>query len=325
MNGRERVTRAIEFRYPDRLPLRYASDPERSDYINLRVSPPPGWTPAAHGLDEWGCLWQQHPVTSLGQVKGHPLGSWDDLATYQFPDAHAPGRFDEAIRQAERYRDRYLVGSVGLTGFDRLLFLRGFENLMVDLLTAPDRVVHLAERVMQYECDLVSIFARIGVQAVSFADDLGTEQGLMISPPLWRALFKPLYRRQFEHAHSLGLHVVFHSCGNIWDIMGDLIEIGVDVLNVEQPRIFGLDRLAAAYGGKVCFLTNPDSQRVLPVATPEEVEAETERVVEALSTAAGGLIGNADCTWDHGGTPSPNLEAMSRAFQRIRNRSRPTP
>ena len=320
MNARERVIRAIEFGYPDRLPLRYDTSRQRADYISLPTGRPAGWQPARPGLDEWGCYWEQQTGPSLGQVKGNPLADWDALADYVVPDPHAPGRLDEARRIAAEYPDRYLSGDLGLTGFNRAFYLRGFENLMVDLLTAPDRVQALTRQVMSYENGLAVEYAHLGAQAVAFGDDLGTETGLMMNPALWRQVFKPLYREQFAYVHSLGLHVVFHSCGNVWDILGDLIEIGVDVLNLQQVQVFGLDRLAATYAGKVCFESNPDSQRVLPVASPEVVEAETERVVNALSLPSGGLIGIADCTWNAGTTPPANLAAMARAFEALRYR-----
>jgi len=337
MNARERVIRTIEFRHPDHLPLRFASDPERSDLVGLGYGRADGWKPEVHvagstrlsqaaailkasraGLDEWGCFWQEHEFTSWGQVRGHPLADWSALDSYTFPDPEAPGRFDDSAARAARYQDRYLVGSIGIMGLNRLFFLRGFENLMVDLLAEPEKIGWLADRVFAFMTGIASKWAEVGVQAVDVADDLGTEQGTMISPALFRSFFKPRYADFCTHCHRLGLHTILHSCGNVWEIIGDLIECGFDVLNLEQPRVFGLERLAATYAGKVCFLTNPDSQVTIPVASPAEVAAETELVVKMLATDAGGIIGNADCTWNHGYTPPENLEAMARTFERLR-------
>jgi uroporphyrinogen decarboxylase len=344
MNGRERVLRSIEFRHPDHLPLRYAHLPDISDSIGLGADPPRDWQPPATtpdgrilrpsdghrpkstteplgwGIDEWGCLWEDHEITGLGQMKQAPLQSWDALDTYVFPDPEAPGRFDRARAVAARYPDRFLAGSIGLMGFNRLFFLRGFENLMVDLLAEPEKIGALADRVFDYMMGIASGFARVGVQAVGFGDDLGTEQGTMISPALFRSFFKPRFAAFCAHAHKLGMHTELHSCGNVWEIIPDLIECGFDVLNLEQPRVFGLKRLGAAFAGKVCFLTNPDSQTTLPVASPHAVAAETIELVRALTTDAGGLIANADCTWNHGYTPKDNLAAMAETFEALRRR-----
>ncbi len=83
--------------------------------------------------------------------------------------------------------------------------------------------------------------AGYAVDAVGFADDWGTQQGLMISPAQWRESSRPRYAEQFERIHRQGKKVWFHSCGNLWDILGDFIDIGVDVLELLQPDIFGID------------------------------------------------------------------------------------
>ena len=92
------------------------------------------------------------------------------------------------------------------------------------------------------------------------------------------------------------------------------------MLNLEQPNVFGLERLGREFAGKVCFLTNPYSQTTIPIKSPAEVAAETRQVVQALTTEKGGLIANADCTWNHGYTPPENLAAMAQAFEDMRQR-----
>jgi uroporphyrinogen decarboxylase len=337
MNARERVIRTIEFGRPDRLPLQFSNDPDFSDLIGVAYARADGWKPpmlesvgrapdagalsraailkaSRAGLDEWGCFWQEHEFTSWGQVRGHPLADWSALDSYVFPNPDVAGRFAESSARVAHYQDRYLVGSIGIMGLNRLFFLRGFENLMVDLLVDLDRISPLADKVFAFMTGVASHWADVGVQGVSVADDLGSEQGVMISPFLFRSFFKPRYAAYCAHCHRLGLHTILHSCGNVWDIIPDLIEVGFDVLNLEQPRVFGLERLGATFAGKVCFLTNPDSQTVIPVATPAEVAAETRLVVKTLATDAGGIIGNADCSWNHGYTPQANLDAMREAF-----------
>lgn len=318
MNARERVARAIEFGRPDHLPLRFAGDLDRSDYVGLKLDPPSAWQPPRPGMDEWGCGWQEHAITSLGQVKGHPLADWTALDTYRMPDPDAPGRFATAKTLAAQYSDRYLAVSIGIMGLNRLFFLRGFENLMVDLLDEPEKVSRLGRQMMDFMKGIATASAALGAQGVVFGDDLGTERGTIISPQLWRIMFKPLYADYCAHVHRLGMHAILHCCGNVWAIIGDLIEAGFDVLNLEQPRVFGLERLGSTYAGKVCFLTNPDSQTVIPVQTPADVAAETSLVVKTLATAHGGLIGNADCTWNHGYTPPENLTAMADEFAALR-------
>ena len=86
------------------------------------------------------------------------------------------------------------------------------------------------DMIVDFECELMAMAARHGFHGIHFADDWATQTGMMISPRLWRELFKPCYRRQFDRAHELGLHVWYHCCGNFLAIMEDFHEIGVDVL-----------------------------------------------------------------------------------------------
>ena len=90
----------------------------------------------------------------------------------------------------------------------------------------------------------------------------------MIQPELWRQFFKERYREQFQLAHSLGMKVFFHSCGQVYDIIPDLIEIGTDLLNLNQPDLFGIEKLGQEFGGRVCFVCPVDHQTVAIHGTP---------------------------------------------------------
>ena len=101
----------------------------------------------------------------------------------------------------------------------------------------PDRVPVVFWNRDQTEGDVMRIAARHGFHGIHFADDWGTQTGMMISPALWRQLFKQRYARQFAVAHELGLHTWYHCCGEFGAIMEDFCEIGVDVLNIAPPNV----------------------------------------------------------------------------------------
>jgi hypothetical protein len=132
------VRRAIEFRGPDRIPVRYYDDVPASDIIIAPYTPPAGWVAPEPGVDEWGCLWSTLDET-LGQVKRHPLADPAACAGYRFPDPLAPGRMDTAGALRAAHPDRYVAGSVGISGFNRMTFLRGFSELLSDMVLAPVR------------------------------------------------------------------------------------------------------------------------------------------------------------------------------------------
>jgi hypothetical protein len=161
---------------------------------------------------------------------------------------------------------------------------------------------------------------------VSFGDDWGTQRGLMIAPALWRECFRPRYAQQFARVRRAGKKVWFHTCGNVYAILGDLIDIGVDVIELLQPDIFGVERLAREFGGKVCFCCSVDHQRRAVSGTREEIFAYARFLNDNLGAFNGGFIayiedyaslGMSEQNYQwireafHGLNPEPGPSAMS--------------
>lgn len=323
MNSKELVRRAIEFKKPFRIPLDIRSDQEESDIVWVVYRSPRGWKPENEYEDEWGCRSEKivETGTLCGQVKGHPLTNWDDFNKYQFPDPYAEGRFEDVKERILRYKDRSILGTMGVSGFYKLSALRGFENALTDIYLEPLKFSQLVDKVFGFEEEIIKQYSRLGVDIIGFFDDWGTESALFIRPEMWQEIFKPRYKKQFELIHKLGMKVFFHSCGYVWDIIGDLIEIGTDVLNLEQPLVFstekidGIDRLAKEFGGKVCFESLVDPQRTLPYSSKEEIVQEVRHLIQALGKYNGGFIPLADGGGALGIVPEENIRIMMRAFK----------
>lgn len=310
---RDEVIKAIERTGPAFVPVHYANDNELTDIVCASYAPPSDWQPQMPGQTEWGYAHLTLDLT-MGQVKEPALKSWDDFKDFRAPDPDAPGRFEGVIELKERYRDKYVVGVLGITGFDRMTFIRGYANLLEDLHSNLDRVVELAEIVFGFEIEMIKRYADLGLDAVFFGDDWGTQRALMISPGMWRQVFKPLYARQFKAAKERGLHVFFHSCGQIIDIIGDFIEIGVDVLNLNQITIFDMDDLARRFTGRVCFLCPVDLQRVLVRGDTKEIEALIVRMIELFGRPSGGFIGQVE-EYQPLGVPKETTDEVGRLFR----------
>jgi hypothetical protein len=174
--------------------------------------------------------------------------------------------------------------------------------------------------IVDFECELITLCARRGFHGIHFADDWGTQNGLMISPALWRKLFKPRYRRQFERAHELGLHVWYHCCGNPAEIVDDFREIGVDVMNIAQPNVVDIPPIGARLRGKQCFLMPISYQTVSISGTVTDIYAEAQRLYDLLGTPAGGFIGYVE---EYGcmGMSRENYLACANAFRRLMSES----
>ncbi|NLG27700.1 MAG: hypothetical protein GX557_07290, partial [Chloroflexi bacterium] len=244
----ERVRRALHFAAPDRMPLVFRSNRALSDIIGVGYGPPQGWVAPEPDLDEWGNRWGNIIGSGIGQITYEPLAEPADLDRFVFPDPHAAGRFDAVERDIAAYPGRYISAGLGLSGFTRLMALRGYLNLMCDLHLEPAFVHDMVERVFAWEAEVIEEYARRGVHGIWLADDLGTERGTMMHPDTWREFLQPHYAAQARLVHSLGMDYLLHSCGDVWDIIPDLIDLGFDLLNLEQPLLFstpernGIDR-----------------------------------------------------------------------------------
>lgn len=245
---------------------------------------------------EWGFRWHRADET-MGQPEAPILADETTLASYEPPEADRLGpdgtdRFAEAMALMERYgTDRYYIAALGLSGFTIMTFLWGFARVLEDLYVERERMERLADLVFETEERIIRSVPGRGFDAVAFFDDWGTQSGMIISPDLWRDFFAPRYRKQFELCHALGLDVYFHSCGDYLPIVGDLIELGVDLLNVSQPNAYDLGELGDRYRGRVCFVCPVSYQTTSITGSCDEIRDAVAGLIDSLATPTGGLIG----------------------------------
>jgi hypothetical protein len=290
MNSKELVLQAIERRCPPRLPILYLNrDLDRSDVLHVGYRPAAGFEPRRPGLTEWGYTWHSFDQT-MGQPMDHPLADGASLTAYLPPDPHAAGRFEHLPGFCAEHADRFLVAGVGISGFNQATFLRGFEAFLADLHENPDRAERVLDLVFGFEDGVIDRYCGLPVDAVKFGDDWGTQQGLIVSPRLWREVFRPRYSEQFARIHRAGKKVWVHTCGNVWDVIGDFVDIGVDVLELLQPEVFGVERLAERFAGQVCFCCSIDHQRLAVSGGRDEIAAYARRLRDRLGARGGGFI-----------------------------------
>jgi len=183
----------------------------------------------------------------------------------------------------------------------------------MDITSESPELSVLLDKLLKHKFDFIKQWLDLDIDGVIFYDDWGTNHRLMIRPLLWRKYFKPCYKKMFELVHKADKHVFFHSDGNVLDIIPDLIEIGVDALNV-QVSLIGIDVLSERFGGKICFLSDIDRQRLLPFGTPKEIERHVKHIIRKLGNFNGGLIAWGEINVD---VPLENAKAMLRAFNKF--------
>ncbi len=289
----EIVRSAIEFDRPQRLPLRFEA-------LGLSDVHSVGWNQIGTGdhalratLDEWGCLWARSAYANMGQVKGHPLADWRDLGHFHWPDPDDPALYEGMGARFEGADGKYVTTGIFMLLFERMHALHGFENTLADLLLERERVEMLADRIVAFDLGIIRNISRRfpgQIHGFGFTDDWGTQQNLFIKPRLWDEFFKPRYERIFDAAHQAGWHVWMHSCGKVNAIIESLIEIGLDVINLQQPRALGIEEIGARFRGRICFESLCDIQHTLPFKGMDEIRQEAHMLLRHWGTPDGGFI-----------------------------------
>lgn len=293
MNSYEIVKRAIEFNSPERLPCEFASLGVSDTYFVKWNQKGAGGTKNVNTYDEWGCLWTRSEVHNMGQVKGHPLPEWSSMDGYIWPDADNPEFYSGMEKRFEKSEGKYILTGIFMLLFERLYSLRGFENTLVDLYMETEKIEKLADRIVDYDIGMIeNISGRFPgqIHGFHFTEDWGTEISTFISPALWNEFFKKRYVRIFQAAKKAGWHIWMHSCGKINNIMDGLIDAGVDVLNLQQPRVLGIEEVGKKFAGRVCFSTICDIQSTLPFKSDSDIREEARLIMDCWGTDRGGLI-----------------------------------
>jgi uroporphyrinogen-III decarboxylase len=190
-------------------------------------------------------------------------------------------------------------------------WLRGMSNALEDTAAEDGFAEELIERILASRLSYLQRVVGADADGVAFGDCWGSQHALMISPPRWRELFKPAYKRLFDVVHEAGRHVFMQTDGCTTDILEDWLDLGVDVLCVQLNAV-GLDTVAR-YQGRMCFYADPDRQHILPQGSQSQVDEHIRQVVEALKAPGGGLIGSLYVTENE---PLENVEAALEAFMK---------
>ena len=321
MRSRERVLSAVRLEEPDRTPADYKGEPEVDEMLARRlgassrdeildrleidvrriepryVGPPAKRLDGGVFEDYWGIrskrleashgTYDQHVETAVFRAT-----TVEELARHSWP---TPDFFDHSVMRAqcERYPEHAILYE-GSDLFTRPCILRGMENLLLDMVERPELAHFIFEKFTAFYCeDLTRALeaTRRGFQLYCEWSDFGTQQGLLISVPMWREFCAPYLKRLIDVCHSGGVKFMLHSCGAIRQLVPDFIAIGVDILDPIQVAARGMDPagLQREFGDKLCFHGGVDTQTTLPFGTPEEVRGAVRDRVATLG-ARGGYI-----------------------------------
>jgi uroporphyrinogen decarboxylase len=333
LSSRERVVRAIQFQKPDCLPISHAILPSAqysygaalSKIINSfhedfgwhllpdlpRDKLPPLYKQGKH-FDDWKTLWYVTVEGRCGIPVRHPIKpDLSDYDRYRWPDVFSAGVPKYRLysgHMAGNSNDYYARGG-WIVFFEQMQQLVGFENLLIALTLGTPEVYRLRDDLLRFNLAWLDKWLASEYQGIHFADDWGSQSSLLIPPELWRSFFKPVYKEMFSKVKNRGLHVWYHSDGNIIEIIPDFIEMEVDVINC-QASVMDMNQLGK-FAGKIAFRTDIDRQRILPFVSPSGVKDYIFKLFHQLGTPDGGIIACGEISED---VPLENIRAMYEAF-----------
>jgi uroporphyrinogen decarboxylase len=262
-------------------------------------------------IDEWGCEFLNRQTGIIGEVKCPLVKTWADLDRVVPPTSWLTIQRDQ-VNSFCRSSDKFILSGACPRPFERLQFLRGTENVMLDLGLGTPELFELLSRLHAFNIKLLEVWADTAVDALMFMDDWGSQRSLLINPEMWRRIFKPLYADYITIAHLRGKKVFMHSDGFIQDILPDLIELGVDAIN-SQIFCMDLESLARIGKGRITFWGELDRQHLMPHGSSDDVVEAVTRVHNTLSHN-GGVIAQMEFG---AGTNPANVRTALETWNRL--------
>ena len=276
------------------------------------------WRSAGAYDDIWGCRWEPlDPETGPYDISHQPFAEAkdpSDLDRHTWPAADW-WDWDAIAERIAHARDRkdYALCMHSGNLWERAWWMRGFENSLFDMIENPDFHHALMERVTMFYLDVTKRILDIADGAIDLAftaDDIGGQDGLLLSLAMWEQNIKPYHQRLTKLIHDFGVKVVYHSDGNVMPAVAGLIDQGVDVLQALQFSARGMDPVALkdTYGDRLCFQGGISVQTTLPFGTVEDVRREVRDRIRVLGRSGGYILSPSHTIMP--GTPPENVIAM---------------
>ena len=327
MTHKERLLTAINHEEPDRVPMCAWFTPEaekkvlrhlgvesdQTDMYKAAGGPLPilmdhdfliSWmgpctsyyaSPDDEYTDEWGIGWKWFRYGTEGsytEMVRRPLAEITDPSEFSMPDFSKADRFAGVKQLISQYGNEYgIMAGVACTLFELAWYLRGMETVLMDMVANKDFMHGYLDRLMHWIEVAGRTFVKLGVDIIWIGDDFGTQDRMLIKPELFREFFKPRYAKLFQEWKTINpnVKIAFHSDGYIYPIIGDLIEVGLDILNPVQPKSMDPAKIKKEFGKHLTLWGTVDIQEVLPFGTPTDVANEVKLRVRTAGKG-GGLI-----------------------------------
>ena len=295
-----------------------------SDCVVVGASLPKGYSPSidkdGNLTNEFGMLMRQGAIYM--EVIKHPMAHFQEpqeVLDFPFPDPLAHGRYDDAAELIKRYKDEYfIIGDMELTMYDMMQQLVGTQKLLEDMAEGLPYVEALMDKTKDFALAIGKKLISLGVDGIWAGDDFGAQNGMIISPRMWRRYFKERYRQIYAELKAVNPNIIImqHCDGAVAPILGDWIEVGLQVFNPVQPNVPGHDaqELKSKFGDIMSFWGAIDQQQLLPQGSPADIDADIAEKIRILGASGGYLCAPAHIIQSD--TPMENVEAFISAVKK---------
>ena len=333
MTNRERIIAAVKFQQTDKLPYnvdltsqmkeKMLADPKGAECwgkINNHMSSaawlnsPQKEVKSGHFVDEFGVVWNKTGADKdIGVIDNKLISSPDDFLKYDFPKVDEDFIRRACEWEANRKGDNALVADLGFSLFERAWTLCSMEDLLCYMITDPDFVHELMQKITDYNLRKVEISLEYDIDINYFGDDWGQQKGLIMGPAHWREFIKPYVKQMYDKAKGGGRIIAQHSCGDNSEILDELIEIGLDVYQTFQPEVYPLEVYKPILDNRLTIWGGISTQQDLPNKTPDEIREITKNTIDIM-WKNGGFIAAPTHAVPHD-VPVENLIAMIEVFE----------
>lgn len=341
----DNLTRAIRFEKPDHIPMHFAINsacwhhyPKDALWDLMEghkilfpdfKRPSADWMPTyplvarkdVPYTDPMSCTWYTADNGITGTVLDHPLADWSSFkTTWKIADPDTTDglyavdltarkkKWSEIISQGGSFSGGLRHGHT----FLQLCDLRGYENLLADMIDEEPLLDELIDQLTEFNLAIVHHYVDNGCSRMSYPEDLGMQVGPMLSPDLFRRYIKPSYEKIMKPARDAGIPIHMHSDGDIRTLVDDIIDSGVEIINL-QDLVNGIDWIADRFKGKICVELDIDRQTITRFGTPQEIDDLIRKEVSSIATPSGGLCMIYGL---YPGVPLENVKALMDAMEK---------
>jgi uroporphyrinogen decarboxylase len=339
--SRQRLLDAFHYQHPDRIPVVYHPStaglhvhgqqlldlfnqypPDNPIRFDGLPAPPPEAVDAdgryhEFRKDAWGVEWEYRIFGVAGHPRTYPFAGWRAGNHYAFPpvpDLDSPA-FARRRQEVAGLKRDFLVFDGGLSLFERLHAVQPMDEVLVALATGDRHFMRFLDRLTEYWHQVLDYTLALEADVVTFGDDWGTQTAPILSPELFRQVFKPRYRELMARIRQAGRKVFLHCCGAVGPLFDEFLDLGIDGY-WPQITCYDPEELARkCHAHRVAVYIHPDRQRLIPLGTPAQIDAAIRAYAERYHRLGGGAIFYVEIEND---APFANVRALIEAVHRYR-------